>query len=65
MEKSQIGTCFCSCLIGIPCLFTYNIRIQNVKIVISGNFSDYMCDQLIQEASKVLKNNHIPLGMAG
>ncbi len=31
----------------------------------TGNFSDYMCDQLIQEASKVLKNNHIPLGMAG
>ena len=30
-----------------------------------GNFSDYMCDQLIQEASKVLQNNHIPLGMAG
>ena len=30
-----------------------------------GNFSDYMCDQLIQEASKVLKNNHIPLSMAG
>ena len=30
-----------------------------------GNFSDYMCDQLIQEAAKVLKNNHIPLGMAG
>jgi hypothetical protein len=24
-----------------------------------------MCDQLIQEASKVLQNNHIPLGMAG
>ena len=30
-----------------------------------GNFSDYMCDQLIQEASKVLQNNHIQLGMAG
>ena len=30
-----------------------------------GNFSDYMCDQLIQEASKVLQNNHILLGMAG
>ena len=30
-----------------------------------GNFSDYMCDQLIQEASKVLQNNHVPLGMAG
>ena len=30
-----------------------------------GNFSDYMCDQLIQEASKVLQNNHIPLSMAG
>ncbi len=30
-----------------------------------GNFSDYMCDQLIQEAFKVLKNNHIPLSMAG
>ncbi len=30
-----------------------------------GNFSDYMCDQLIQEASKVLQNNHIPLCMAG
>ena len=30
-----------------------------------GNFSDYMCDQLIQEASKVLQNNLIPLGMAG
>ena len=30
-----------------------------------GNFSDYMCDQLIQEASKVLKNNHIALSMAG
>ena len=30
-----------------------------------GNFSNYMCDQLIQEASKVLQNNHIPLGMAG
>jgi hypothetical protein len=24
-----------------------------------------MCDQLIQEASKVLQNNLIPLGMAG
>ncbi|MEY8482603.1 zinc-finger-containing protein [Lachnospiraceae bacterium 48-21] len=30
-----------------------------------GKFSDYMCDQLIQESSKVLENNHIPLGMAG
>ena len=30
-----------------------------------GKFSDYMCDQLIQEASTVLQNNHIPLGMAG
>ena len=30
-----------------------------------GNFSDYMCDQLIKEASKVLQNNHIPLRMAG
>ena len=30
-----------------------------------GEFSDYMCDQLIQEASKVLKNNHVPLRMAG
>lgn len=30
-----------------------------------GNFSDYMCDQLIQEASKILQNNHVPLGMAG
>ena len=30
-----------------------------------GNFSDYKCDQLIQETSKVLQNNHIPLGMAG
>lgn len=30
-----------------------------------GEFSDYMCDQLIQEASKVLENNHVPLRMAG
>lgn len=30
-----------------------------------GNFSDYMCEQLIQEASKVLQNNHVPLSMAG
>lgn len=30
-----------------------------------GKFSDYMCDQLIHEASKVLQNNHIPIRMAG
>lgn len=30
-----------------------------------GNFSDYMCDQLIKESSKVLQNNHIPMRMAG
>lgn len=30
-----------------------------------GKFSDYMCDQLIQESSKVLENNHIPLSIAG
>ena len=30
-----------------------------------GKFSDYMCDQLIKEASRVLRNNHIPLSLAG
>lgn len=30
-----------------------------------GNFSDYMCNQLIKEASKVLQNNHISMRMAG
>ncbi len=29
-----------------------------------GNFSDYMCDQLIQESQKVLRYNHIPLPLA-
>ena len=25
-----------------------------------GQFSNYMCDQLIRESADVLKNNHIP-----
>lgn len=29
-----------------------------------GNFSEYMCDQLILEAARVLKNNHVPLPLA-
>lgn len=29
-----------------------------------GEFSDYMCEQLIKESRKVLKNNNIPLHAA-
>lgn len=29
-----------------------------------GEFSDYMCEQLIKESLKVLKSNHVPLQAA-
>lgn len=37
----------------------------NPKDAHIGNFSDYMCDQLIQEASKVLHNNQKQFSPAG
>ena len=30
-----------------------------------GNFSEYMCERLIEESEKVLRYNHVPLCLAG
>ena len=35
------------------------------QIWLNGEFSTYMCDQLILESMKILENNHIPLRAIG